>query len=75
MLPEKLVISFLNVRPLRKHFDNNWNTSSLIQTDILCFTETQILPSKGGLEFYILYLHMTPVMTGFVALRCGIVKI
>ena len=62
MLPEKLVISLLNFRSLRRHFDDIAHTPSLVQTDILCFTETQLLASQGGLylpatmgEFYVTY--------------------
>ena len=50
VLPEKLVISLLNVRSLRKNFDDIRNTPSLVQTDILCFTEIQLLPSQGALD-------------------------
>ena len=62
VLPEKMVISILNVRSLKKHFDNIGNTSSLVQTNILCFTENQLLPSQGSLDlpatmggFYVTY--------------------
>ena len=62
VLPGKLVISLLNDRSLRKSFDDIRNTSPLVQTDILCFTEIQLLPSQGALDlpatmggFYVTY--------------------
>ena len=62
VLPEKMVISILNVRSLKKHFDDIGNTSPLVQTNTLCFTENQLLPSQGGLDlpaamggFYVTY--------------------
>ena len=62
VLPEKLVTSLLHVRSLRKHFENSGSTSSLVQTDPLCFTVTLILPSQGSLDlpatmggFYVTY--------------------
>ena len=62
VLLEKLVISLLNFRSSRKHFDDITSTSSLIQTDMLRFTETQLLPSQGGFDlpakmrgFYVTY--------------------
>ena len=52
----------MNVQSLRKHFEDIANTCYLVQTDILCSTETQLLPSQGGLDlpatlggFYVTY--------------------
>ncbi|XP_066926174.1 uncharacterized protein [Clytia hemisphaerica] len=43
---EQLYISLLNVRSLKKHAVDIIHTETLMSSDLLCFTETQISPSS-----------------------------
>ena len=52
VLPEKLVILVFHVRSLRRHLGDIGNTSSLVQTNILCFTVTQLLTSNNEWVLY-----------------------
>ena len=77
VLLEKLAISLLHVRSLRRHLGDIGNTSSLVQTNILCFTVTQLFPSQGGLDLPAtmsgFYVTCNSSMTDFLALHCVIV--
>ena len=52
VLLEKLAISLLHVRSLRRHLGDIGNTSSLVQTNILYFTVTQLLTSNNEWVLY-----------------------
>ena len=77
VLLEKLAISLLHVQSLQRHFGDIGNTSSLVQTNILCFTVTQLFPSQGGLDLPAtmngFYVTCNSSMTDFLALHCVIV--
>ena len=45
-----LTISLLNVRSLRKHSKDIKFHSELFESDVLAFTETQLLPDVSGIE-------------------------
>lgn len=45
--PTLLVISLLNIRPLIKHSIDIKFDSSLCNSDIIAFTETQLLPNSN----------------------------
>ena len=77
VLLEKLAISLLHVQSLRRHLGDIGNTSSLVQTNILCFTVTQLFPSQGGLDLPAtmngFYVTCNSSMTDFLSLHCVIV--
>ena len=77
VLLEKLAISLLHVQSLRRHLGDIGNTSSLVQTNILCFTVTQLFSSQGGLDLPAttngFYVTCNSSMTDFLALHCVIV--
>ena len=43
---DTLVITLLNTRSLHRHAVDIWNDQELLNTDILCLTETQLLPEQ-----------------------------
>ena len=51
-LNEKLAILVFHVRSLRRHLGDIGNTSSLVQTNILYFTVTQLLTSNNEWVLY-----------------------